>query len=314
MIFVAISATKVFPDPKLGTLDWSSHHTSFPSGDSWPKKRGSLGITASHNLGIQSPCQMMIGVYNHLLRKVFRFHYQSKKVIGSLGIDIQSYLLRLPRFGYILVIQIPSQQVFGCLGNDCAQTDLFWLSIGSMYHSCGQITIIPEGYALWNHLRNSQVTGNGRNKNCPGINNSPPQHEDLFETSCNLEWGVKPLIPGLTQPKDHEIEVDIFFPIYQHFCKSFAGLAELWGCCLSSRLAGTIDSHENKMMSIISHRIRMHHLFTMYLPLIHGKCGQIWRCFGIGFVSRKSYNMEIQNAFTCKRKAGWWLQPIWKTY
>ena len=30
--------------------------------------------------------QMMIGVYNHLLRKVFRFHYHSQKVIGSLGI------------------------------------------------------------------------------------------------------------------------------------------------------------------------------------------------------------------------------------
>ena len=38
-----------------------------------------------HALGIQSPCQRMIGVYNHLLRKVFRFHYHSQKVIGSLG-------------------------------------------------------------------------------------------------------------------------------------------------------------------------------------------------------------------------------------
>ena len=28
----------------------------------------------------------MLGVYNHLLRKVFRFHYHSQKVIGSLGI------------------------------------------------------------------------------------------------------------------------------------------------------------------------------------------------------------------------------------
>ena len=36
-------------------------------------------------LRIQSPSQMMIGVYNHLLRKVFRFHYHSQKVIGSLG-------------------------------------------------------------------------------------------------------------------------------------------------------------------------------------------------------------------------------------
>ena len=30
--------------------------------------------------------QMMIGVYNHLLSKVFRFRYHSQKVIGSLGI------------------------------------------------------------------------------------------------------------------------------------------------------------------------------------------------------------------------------------
>ena len=36
-------------------------------------------------LRIQSPSQMVIGVYNHLLRKVFRFHYHSQKVIGSLG-------------------------------------------------------------------------------------------------------------------------------------------------------------------------------------------------------------------------------------
>ena len=38
------------------------------------------------SLRIQSPSQMMIGVYNHLLRKVFRFHYHSQKVIGSLGL------------------------------------------------------------------------------------------------------------------------------------------------------------------------------------------------------------------------------------
>ena len=28
---------------------------------------------------------MVIGVYNHLLSQVFRFHYHSQKVIGSLG-------------------------------------------------------------------------------------------------------------------------------------------------------------------------------------------------------------------------------------
>ena len=47
-----------------------------------------MGIAIGHSLGIQLPCQMMIGVYNHLLSKVFRFHYHSQKVIGSLGIVI----------------------------------------------------------------------------------------------------------------------------------------------------------------------------------------------------------------------------------
>ena len=37
------------------------------------------------SLSIQSPCQMMIGVYNHLLSKVSRFHRHSQVVIGSLG-------------------------------------------------------------------------------------------------------------------------------------------------------------------------------------------------------------------------------------
>ena len=36
-------------------------------------------------LGIQSYSQMMIRVSNHLLSKVFRFHYHSQKVTGSLG-------------------------------------------------------------------------------------------------------------------------------------------------------------------------------------------------------------------------------------
>ena len=51
-----------------------------------------------YSLGIQSPCQMMIGVYNHLLSKVFRFHYHSQKVIGSLGISFgQINCLVFPR-------------------------------------------------------------------------------------------------------------------------------------------------------------------------------------------------------------------------
>ena len=37
-------------------------------------------------LGIQSYSQLMIGLSNHLLSIVFRFHYHSQKVIGSLGL------------------------------------------------------------------------------------------------------------------------------------------------------------------------------------------------------------------------------------
>ena len=48
---------------------------------------GEMFFKKFHSLGIQSPCQMMIGVYNHLLSKVFRFHYHSQEVIGLVGID-----------------------------------------------------------------------------------------------------------------------------------------------------------------------------------------------------------------------------------
>ena len=55
--------------------------------------KGSKGTKIFHGTGRLgyfprdpgSPCQMMIGVYNHLVRKGFRFHYHSQKVIGSLG-------------------------------------------------------------------------------------------------------------------------------------------------------------------------------------------------------------------------------------
>ena len=45
-----------------------------------------FSVMESLTLGIQSPCQMMIGVYNRLLSRVFRLHVHSQKVIGSLGI------------------------------------------------------------------------------------------------------------------------------------------------------------------------------------------------------------------------------------
>ena len=54
-------------------------------------------------LGIQSPCQMMIGVSNHLLSKVFRFHYHSQKVIGSLG----KFFGSKEKSSTFLFIQIP---------------------------------------------------------------------------------------------------------------------------------------------------------------------------------------------------------------
>ena len=45
-------------------------------------------VVDSETLGIQSPCQWMIGVSNHVLSKVFRFHYHSQKVIRLLWKDM----------------------------------------------------------------------------------------------------------------------------------------------------------------------------------------------------------------------------------
>ena len=47
----------------------------------WPQN----SFILSYTLGIQSYSQMMIGVSNHLLSIVLRFHYHSQKMIGSLG-------------------------------------------------------------------------------------------------------------------------------------------------------------------------------------------------------------------------------------
>ena len=55
-----------------------------------------ISIYCNTSLGIQSPCQMMIGVYNHLLIKVFRLHFHSQKVIGSLGRGIPGFLFTGP--------------------------------------------------------------------------------------------------------------------------------------------------------------------------------------------------------------------------
>ena len=66
---------------------------------------GGFRILHKHQtLRIQSPSQMMIGVYNHLLRKVFRFHYHSQKVIGSLGLEPHD-----PCFDWRVQVQGPTK-------------------------------------------------------------------------------------------------------------------------------------------------------------------------------------------------------------
>ena len=45
---------------------------------------GNIHLPTSWVIGIQSYSQLMIGVSNHLLRMVLRFHYHSQKVIRSL--------------------------------------------------------------------------------------------------------------------------------------------------------------------------------------------------------------------------------------
>jgi len=45
------------------------------------------GFAKITSLGIQLYSQMMIRVSNHLLSIVFRFHYHSQEVIGSLGLE-----------------------------------------------------------------------------------------------------------------------------------------------------------------------------------------------------------------------------------
>ena len=84
------------PDAKKSSFLCDSSTVPFGVGNSslffWgyhPNSTNRSGVCWS--LGIQSPCQMMIGVSNHLLSKGFRFHYHSQKVIGSLGDDSWLY-------------------------------------------------------------------------------------------------------------------------------------------------------------------------------------------------------------------------------
>ena len=67
-------------------MKWNIYLTVHPINLSHGSEKKSMDLRkTSSTLRIQSPCQMIIGVYSHLLSKVFRFHYHSQKVIGSLG-------------------------------------------------------------------------------------------------------------------------------------------------------------------------------------------------------------------------------------
>ena len=80
VIFFPISNLKDLCHWRWEEVRWARNPRDFCSWSS-PKSLHSAYIPS---LRIQSPCQMLIGVYNHLLRKAFRFHYHSQKVIGSL--------------------------------------------------------------------------------------------------------------------------------------------------------------------------------------------------------------------------------------
>ena len=75
-------------------------HVSSMGKEPWELGMGRLLIIKNYTLGIQSPCQKMIGVYNRLLSKVFRFHDHSHQVIGSLGINNYQTGIR-SGFGYL---------------------------------------------------------------------------------------------------------------------------------------------------------------------------------------------------------------------
>ena len=92
--------------PGLGRSGWHQKKTF-----NFSRLRKSLDVwTYGKSLGIQSPCLMMIGVSNHLLSKVFRFHYHSQKVIGSLG-NVSKYTSSIVNV-YILDIQTLPEKVW----------------------------------------------------------------------------------------------------------------------------------------------------------------------------------------------------------
>lgn len=62
------------------------------------KSRASVLRQLIPSLQIQSPCQRVIGLYNHLLSTVFRFHYHCQNVIGSLGHEQNAFFPQTKSF------------------------------------------------------------------------------------------------------------------------------------------------------------------------------------------------------------------------
>ena len=96
-------------------------------------------VSTTNTLGIQSYSQIMIGMFNHL-SIVFRFHYHSQEVIGSLGIDT-SWLTKITSWDQMDQNEKESVQkstfptlifIAGCLGGNRAiqkmRTELLWIN------------------------------------------------------------------------------------------------------------------------------------------------------------------------------------------
>ena len=94
---VDLCVSQIFPDfVAMSPVTTGVHLKDLDAGVVFDKNRGCKGHQdfASNmmlkggkllSLGIQSYSQLMIGMSNHLLSMVFRFHDHSQKVIGSLG-------------------------------------------------------------------------------------------------------------------------------------------------------------------------------------------------------------------------------------
>ena len=90
------------------------------------------------SLGIQSYSQLIIGVSNHLLSIVFRFHYHSQKVIGS---SLLCFLISLPSL---------RNQLTGPTQGICHD---FALDVFDGHVFGGYLEWFVHGLALWSILQ-----------------------------------------------------------------------------------------------------------------------------------------------------------------